>query len=134
MEIIVCLDDRDGMAFNHRRQSSDMVVTEDICARAGGAPLYLRAYSLPLFKDRDVETVAVDDFSQAPADARCFVEDQPLSPLAEKIDILCIYRWNRHYPADLRFDLALADGWQLVESADFAGHSHEIITREVYHR
>ena len=30
MRLIVCLDDKNGMAFNHRRQSRDRIVTEKI--------------------------------------------------------------------------------------------------------
>ena len=49
MHIIVCLDDQNGMAFNHRRQSRDRVVTEDICILADGRPLWMNKNSVALF-------------------------------------------------------------------------------------
>ena len=117
MHIIVCLDDQNGMAFNHRRQSRDRVVTEDICILADGRPLWMNKNFL----------------AAAPDDALCFVEDAPLAPLLARIDRLTIYRWNRRYPADLHFDLSL-DGWRLTGGGEFRGYSHDKITREDYAR
>lgn len=45
MRLIVCLDDKNGMAFNHRRQSRDRIVTEKIEELAKGSVL-----PLPLFR------------------------------------------------------------------------------------
>ena len=35
MYIIICLDDNNGLAFNHRRQSQDRIVAEDIRKTVG---------------------------------------------------------------------------------------------------
>jgi len=43
---------------------------------------------------------------------------------------LILYRWNRTYPADLYFTLSL-EGWTLERREEFAGSSHEKITKEV---
>ena len=136
MHIIVCLDDRNGMAFNHRRQSRDRLVIKDICEVADGRPLWMNKTSAALFDTAACAAnvhVAEDFLTAAPDDALCFVEDQPLSPVHLRINRLTIYRWNRHYPADLHFDLPLA-AWQLLETCEFPGHSHEKITREDYVR
>ena len=75
MNVIVCLDDKNGMLFNKRRQSQD------------------------------------------------------------KINTLIIYKWNRIYPADLHFDINVNDvSWELIDSEEFNGSSHEKITREIYRR
>lgn len=129
MQLIVCLDDRDGMAFNHRRQSRDSAVVADILALAAGRPLWMTAQSAALFPADAGVHVSENPLAEAPDDAYCFMETGPLAPAAARLDRLTIYRWNRHYPADVRFDLPL-DGWQLVGTRDFAGHSHEKITRE----
>ncbi len=42
-----------------------------------------------------------------------------------------LYRWNRSYPADVRFTLALS-AFRLTERTDFAGFSHPKITEEIY--
>ena len=49
MRLIVCLDDKNGMAFNHRRQSRDRIVTEKIEELAKGSVLRLSPYSAKLF-------------------------------------------------------------------------------------
>lgn len=46
-----------------------------------------------------------------------------------------LFRWDRTYPADRYFDLQLGSGqWHLVGTSEFAGHSHDLITMEVYER
>ena len=64
-----------------------------------------------------------------------FAEDVPSDELLEKTSKVVIYRWNRHYPSDLRWEPDLnALGFVRKETADFPGTSHENITREVYER
>lgn len=132
MKVIVCLDDRDGMCFNRRRQSQDRVVIADIVSGANGAPIWMNAYSAALFEDAKNIHVSEAFLTEAPEDAWCFVEDQPLCKVQARIDTLIVYRWNRHYPADRHLDLNLEE-WSLVASEDFEGHSHEKITKEEYH-
>ena len=75
-----------------------------------------------------------DDFLEKAGDQDvCFVENEPLAPYTDQINKIILYRWNRKYPADVHFDISL-NGWQLVESYDFKGYSHEKITEEVYER
>ena len=51
------------------------------------------------------------------------------------IEKIILYRWNRKYPADFRFDINLEDSeWKLAETREFTGSSHEKITEEVYVR
>ena len=64
-----------------------------------------------------------------------FVEDIPSDEILGKTSKLEIYRWNRHYPSDVRWEPDLAGmGFILTETTEFAGTSHEKITREVYER
>lgn len=133
MKLIVCLDDRNGMCFNHRRQSKDRQVIADIVRRANGASIWMNGYSAPLFGDDASVHVSETFLTDAPADAWCFVEDQPLDAVKGRIESLIVYRWNRHYPADMRLDVRLEE-WSLVASEDFEGYSHEKITREEYHQ
>ena len=50
----------------------------------------------------------------------------------EKIEKIVLFRWNRHYPADVHFQFP--GKWHLVQTEDFPGSSHEKITMEVYER
>ena len=50
MYIIICLDDNNGLAFNHRRQSQDRIVEEDISKTVGEKKLWITDYSRKLFQ------------------------------------------------------------------------------------
>lgn len=139
MKLIVCIDEKKGMMFNHRRQSQDRVLRDDIRKECQGSILRMNAYSAGLFeKDADVETMvqifSSEDFlAQASEDDCCFVEDQDISLWMEQADTVILYQWNRHYPADLYFTAELSeDTWQMERQEDFAGSSHEKITKTVY--
>lgn len=54
MTVIVCLDNANGMMFNHRRQSRDANVVKDILKTINGASLLIATYSEPLFSQADV--------------------------------------------------------------------------------
>ena len=134
MKLIVCLDDNNGMMFNHRRQSRDRVLIADMISYVGDTPLWISPDSAPLFGE-DCKSLLIDPQPAAAAGENdyCFVEDTPLPPDLGSVSELVIYRWNRHYPADRYFDLKPeAMGFQLIEQREFAGNSHEKITKEVY--
>lgn len=135
MRVIVCLDDRNGMLFNRRRQSRDRRVVEDILRELGEKRLLVNGFSAPLF-ERAGDRIRVEDDPLAAAGREdvCFVENLPLAPWAAAIERLTVYRWNRVYPADMRLDLALESGWHLVAASEFPGFSHEKITKEIYER
>lgn len=131
MTVIVCVDDKMGMMFGKRRQSKDSVLTQHIMESAEGQTIWMNAYSAGLFAEYQNIAVDEDFLALAPEDAFCFVEDKPLSPYAEKIDRILLYRWNRRYPGTLFFDLPL-ENYTLDSSTEFSGHSHEVITEEIY--
>jgi len=134
MRVIVCLDDKGGMMFNNRRQSRDRVLIEDVIKDVGEEKIYISPYSEALFEETDARVkVKKNPLKAAKRDSVCFIEDMQLSEFKEEIDTVVIYRWNRHYPCDLYFDLDMNE-YKLEESLEFAGSSHEKITKEVYKR
>lgn len=134
MKLIVCLDDRMGMAFNRRRQSRDRVLLNDLCAHVGKEPIYLLPYSLPLFEDLPITCLPLSPaLSEPKDDSFVFLETTDPSPLADRIDELILYRWNRHYPSDLTFSMDLK-AFTLTHTEEFVGSSHEKITKEVWKR
>lgn len=134
MTLIVCVDDGLGMAFGGRRQSRDRALCEDMLAFAAGRTLRMSPRSAKLFEGMGGAVEASADYMQAAGgDECCFVELEPAGEIAGRADTLVIYRWNRRYPSDLRFDVSL-EGWRQTGVREFAGTSHEKITREVYIR
>lgn len=135
MIIIVCLDDNNGLMFNHRRQSQDSKIREDIIQYSRNSNLWMNQYSIKQFNHQEkLENLMIDkDFlTKAGEKDFCFVEDQNLQPYISKIEKLVVYRWNREYPADFYFDIDINDNnWKLIDQKNFIGTSHSI-TKEIY--
>jgi len=130
MILIVCIDDKRGMMFNRRRQSKDSVLRADVAKTAGKHTVWMDGYSAKQFTDTPEMKIKTDDdfLKKAGKKDFCFAEKPGDFSEADKI---IVYRWNRMYPADAYFDVDLSK-WKLVETCDFAGSSHEKITKEVY--
>lgn len=128
MKLIVCLDDKNGMLFNKRRQSRDKILIENVLKLCKGETLYTNEYSGTLFPEN---SVVVCENTDEIENGYIFAENFTVSE--EKIEEIIVYKWNRVYPADVYFNISL-NNWKLEETVDFVGSSHEKITREVYRR
>lgn len=137
MHVILCLDDKDGMLFNHRRQSQDRVLRRHILALCGARALWLNVYSSGQFTEHERARLRIDNqfLALAGKGDYCFVEDQAIEPFLDQIESIILFGWNRVYPADRYFDRSLLDhGWTLQETEAFTGSSHAKITKEVYRK
>lgn len=133
MIIIVCVDDHMGVMFHDRRQSADRVLREHILANLRGRKLWMDSYSSRQFSDApDRISVSGDFLSAAGSGDYCFLEGQDVSPYMDRVEEVVLYRWNRTYPADQYFNVALLEGWTLDTTEEFEGYSHKKITKEVY--
>ena len=129
MTLYICLDDRSGLQFNKRRQSRDAAVLEDIRSRIRDK-LLIEAFSEKLIREAEIPYVMAPETAMD-----YFAEDIPAQEVLEKTCKIVIYRWNRHYPSDIRWEPDLESmGFTLKETTEFPGTSHEKITREVYAR
>ena len=134
MKLIVCLDERRGMMFNHRRQSRDRVLIENMERLVGAHTLYVTSYSeILLLKSKLRYVVADDPFAVAGEEDYCLIESFDPAKQMQAVEEAVLYHWNRHYPADLYFTADMK-GFTLIETEEFAGSSHEKITREVWRR
>ena len=129
MTLYICLDDRNGLKFNKRRQSRDAALLEDIRNQLTGN-LRIEPFSEKMIQEAEIPYVLPPETAED-----YFAEDVPSEELLDRTERLIIYRWNRHYPADVRWNPALSVlGFSLRETTEFPGTSHEKITREVYER
>ena len=134
MIAVVCIDDKGGMLFNRRRQSQDRLLREDLRREAGGGPLWMNGYSAKQFAPLPDNVRVAEDFpAQAGPGELCLTETQDPASWPVPPEGLIVYRWNRTYPADLVLTLPL-EQWTLVRQEEFAGSSHQNITKEVYTR
>ena len=133
MKVIVCVDDNNGMMFNNRRQSRDRVLIGDLLNTAKEGRLYIAPYSNILFQNITTLIESETLLDEAGSNDYCFIENKTLLPYSDRIDELIIYRWNRTYPADMHLDIdPEALSLKLVSTIEFAGSSHEKITKELY--
>lgn len=132
MTLYLCVDDNLGLLFNKRRQSRDIRVLEDMAAPLA-APLTIDPFSEKLLADAGIPyCLACETLHE---DAHYFVENRCPQELIGQASTIVLYRWNRHYPADMYFTADLsAEGFSLAETLEFPGKSHEKITKEVYTR
>lgn len=131
MKLIFCLDDRNGMMFNNRRQSQDRILRSRMLEMTENSRIIMSPYSAKQFTEDGNISVSKSPQGRAKLDDFYFVEDLPFA--LENVDEIIIYRWNRHYPADKYFDIDINSiGFVLCSSEDFEGSSHEKITEEKY--
>lgn len=131
MKLIICLDDKNGISFADRRQSRDKLQIEQMLKRVGSSKLYISDYSAPLFGTIPENVViCACPLEDAGEEDYCFIECE--TPYDNGFDEIIIYRWNRVYPADVKFDISLIEGKSLTSVYEFAGNSHEKIIEEVY--
>ena len=135
MNVIICVDDRNGMLFNHRRQSRDKEVLKKCMEIVRDRRLWINDFSKTLFSGVDgMEVISDEDFlRKAGGEDFCFVEDADVVPYKEKIQRLYLFKWNRHYPSDFRLSLDYSH-WKLIEVTEFPGKNNKKITLEVYER
>ena len=119
MVIIVCLDQKNGMRFNHRRLSRDREIIKDIYKMLLDAPLYMSSQSQILFEDYDGKIVVDPKF----------METSDFD--THKVDEIIVYRFDTVYPADEYFPINLNE-YILMEESEFKGYSHDVITKEIY--
>jgi len=133
MHIIICLDDRNGMTFNKRRQSRDSAVSARIAERikSENAVLRMSTYSEKIFPE-GCAIISDDYLDIAGSGEYCFTEREDISLYKEKIESIIVYKWNTLYPSDRRLDASLLQERKLVSSQDLEGTSHKRITEEVY--
>ncbi|CAM2078543.1 MAG: ribonuclease Z [uncultured Clostridium sp.] len=137
MNIIVCLDDKNGLMFNKRRQSQDKVLRTNIKELVKNQNLFMNEYSYKLYKDIDDGNIKVCEnfLNECPDTDFCLIENTEVKNYINNINTIVVYKWNRLYPSDFYFDIDLNTNlWELLEVEEFQGSSHEKITKETYRR
>ena len=131
MTLIVCVDDNNGLLFNKRRQSRDRALTARVLTLCEGEKLWVTPYSASLFADADI-TIDDEPLAHMAMDDAAFIE--AAVPSFANASRLIVYRWNRRYPADTYLPVPEEYGFVKTASAEFAGHSHERITEDIYEK
>ncbi len=130
MIVIVCVDNQNGVMFNHRRQSQDKELTAEILKMVKDKPLYVSRYSKSLFPE-DANIIVTEDFNELTEENFAFIEDKILDISQNNIDRLILCRWNRDYPSDIKLPFD-TESYFLQSRKDITGNSHDKIRIEIY--
>ena len=91
MILIVCVDDHNGMMFNHRRQSQDRVLRADVLELTVGKVLWMNAYSRKQFTESGADEIRVDEaFLDAAGDGE-FCRRDLCVPLEQGLSGGCVF-------------------------------------------
>lgn len=105
MKIIYVLDKNNGVLFNHRRQSKDASLIENIVSKVKqeNGTLYVSDYSRELFEGTDVSIQSLAEFNLSVSKENDFVfvenEDIQLNDFKGEVDYY-FYKWPSVYPSD----------------------------------
>lgn len=153
MKVIYVLDQKNGMMFNHRRQSFDQAILKKIVAdvKETNGRLWLSDYSKELFASYDVNMMPLEEFGMMPleefglenindndviyvenfdVDLEAMIADKEISIELE------FYRWDKVYPSDKKmiFTKELLDAFFVKDSYEMSGETHDVISLEVWNK
>ena len=133
--VAVVLDDNEGMLLFGKRQSKDRVMIAEFVSSVGEKNICVSPFSKRLFEAYGEVRYSDSPIHDSCDGDACFIENEPLAPHIDSIGTLIIYRWNRLYHSDVKFDInPIESGFKLESVSEFAGSSHDKITKEVYRR
>ena len=138
MKIIYVLDKNNGVLFNHRRQSKDTSLIENIVSKVKqeNGTLYVSDYSRELFEGTDVSIQSLAEFNLSVSKENDFVfvenEDIQLDDFKGEVDYY-FYKWPSVYPSHKKLELPLNDV-EVVQKEQFKGNSHNEIYLEIWRR
>ena len=133
MTVVCCIENNMGISFGGRRVSRDVMVCSDLLQLCQGHTLYMAPTSVKLFAGlTGEEIISISETIPECNEDFYFYEGGPQDQflLADRI---ILYKWNRDYPSDLKLELDLSK-YDLKETYEFPGNSHDLITRKIYER
>ncbi len=131
MNVIICLDDNNGMLFNNRRQSRDKALLADVFKDLQGEKLHITSFSEKLMADYCDGVTLCEDASAIGNGQWFFCENVDLTSFSSNIEKIVVYKWNRVYPSDFNCNLDFSL-FSLEGENDFEGNSHPVITKQIF--
>ena len=121
---VVAVDDDGWISFNGRPCSRDRMVMEELSeVVTDGVGVF--------FVNFNGAAEAATRLLRAGCGGIFYVESVDPVRFVGWYDAVVVYRWNTRYPGDVRCTVNTG-AYVHAGTEDFAGHSHERITREIY--
>lgn len=145
MKLVFVLDQKNGMMFNHRRQSFDQAIIKKVVNDVNEIKgcLWLSDYSKELFASYDVNVMPLEEFDLSKANEKDFIFieniDVDLEAMIADKEVsveLNFYRWDKVYPSDkkMTFTKELLDAFFVKDSYEMSGETHDVISVEIWKR
>ncbi len=145
MRVVYVLDQKNGMMFNHRRQSFDQTIIKKIVedVKDTNGRLWLSDYSKELFASYDVKVMPLEEFDLTTINDNdvVYVEniDVDLEAMIADKEVsieLNFYRWDKVYPSDkkMTFTKELLDAFFVKDSYELSGDIHDVISVEIWNK
>ena len=133
MNLIICLDNNNGMGFAGRRQSADRVLARHILSFTANTKVWMSPHSAAFFGESPDNFVFRQTYwMDAGEQDYCFAEYDFPPEAIKLVRSIIVYRWNRFYPADRYFPAEELMKRSKRVGSEFSGSSHERITQEIY--
>ena len=145
MKIVFVLDQKNGMMFNHRRQSFDQAIIKKIVKDVNEVEgrLWVSDYSKELFASYNVNTMPLEelDLTKVSGNDVVYVENigvdlEAMIANKEMSVELDFYRWDKVYPSDKKmiFTKEMLDAFFVKDSYEMSGETHDVISVEVWNK
>ena len=145
MKIVFVLDQKNGMMFNHRRQSFDQAIIKKIVEDVNEVEgrLWISDYSKELFASYDVNNMPLEEFDLSKVNDNdvVYVENigvdlETMIANKETSVELNFYRWDKVYPSDKKmiFTKEMLDAFFVKDSYEMSGETHDLISVEVWNK
>ena len=128
MNLIICTDNKGGIAFNKRRVSKDEEIMKMIKEITEGDVIYISPRSEALFTEYGVSNYKVQDIGSEIKNGYVFNEFNDLKYSTPSM--IYNFCFNRDYPSDIR--ISISDNYLLDSVTKFKGKSHDEISLFIY--
>lgn len=129
MNLIICTDNKGGLAFNKQRVSVDEEIMKMIKEITEGDVIYISPRSEALFIEYSISNYKVhEDLNSVISKGFVFNEFNDLNFKAP--DTIYNFCFNEDYPSDIR--ISISDNYLLDSVTKFKGKSHNDLTLFVY--
>lgn len=137
MKVILCIDDQGGVRFAGHRLTQDRLQRQDVIKRYRSAGFCMKKETASLYGLEESEKIHyVHDWNEARSYEGWWIcEDVAFLRWIDQLEELVLYRWNRRYPSDERFQMSMVlPLWRCVDQYRLEGSSHAEISVEHYVR
>lgn len=134
MVIVACIDKLGNITADANRQINDILFIKRLWETTNEALLFINDCSRKKFFYYPMMYIDDNFLDQAEAEDYCFVENTDITPYVDRIDKIILYKWNKTFSSELKFDVSILKDYKIVSKESFLGSFHLRITEVIYEK